>query len=159
MLVGTYPHAGEAEGINTHAADVIALATGGDEALARRPADMGGPQAIHVYRAKRKLRQLQPFLVGEMQSMVNVAVMHLNQWTTEHWGEEVELVEDSAPDQHGPQEGAARPSASTTTADGGSNVAARTTRPSTTTDGDLSEGTEPRRRRALDSPSSLDNDD
>ncbi|CAE7939226.1 Ttll5 [Symbiodinium necroappetens] len=109
VLVGNYPHTGEAEGVSaaaTHPADVIALATGGRETTTRQHA-AGGPQAIHVYRAKRKLRQLQPFLTGEMQAMVNIAVMHLHQWTTEHWGDEVELVEDSAPEQPEPQEGVA----------------------------------------------------
>ena len=49
VLVGAYPHAGEAEEISaimTHPADVIALATGGSATLTRRPA-AGGPQAIH----------------------------------------------------------------------------------------------------------------
>ena len=40
VLVGTYPHAGEAEGVSataTHPADVIALATGGER---QRPDNM-----------------------------------------------------------------------------------------------------------------------
>ena len=165
VLVGAYPHAGEAEGVSataTHPADVIALATGGRETTTRQHA-AGGPQAIHVYRAKRKLRQLQPFLTGEMQTMVNIAVMHLQQWTTEHWGDDVELVEDSAPEQPEPQEGAARPSTSTTTADGGPAEAASTERPTTTAAAAevnaVSGGRRREPRRRFTTPSSLDNDD
>ena len=55
VLVGAYPHAGEAEGV-AHPADVLALARGANE---RRP-PTGEPQALHVYRAKKKLRGLQP---------------------------------------------------------------------------------------------------
>ena len=88
-------------------------------------------------------------MTGDMQAMVNVAVMHLHQWTTEHWGDEVELVEDSAQDPPGTTEGAARPSPSTTTADGG-REAASTERP-TTTAAAVNGGRrrEPRRRLSL----------
>ena len=67
---------------------------------------------------------------------------------TEHWGDEVELVND---DDEGKDQ--ARPS------DDNTEGAARTSRPTTTADRGQSECSEPRHRRALDSPSSLDNDD
>ena len=141
VLVGTYPHAGDAEGV-PHAADVIAMAEGDQN---RRATCGGQPQALHVYRAKRKLRQLQPFLVGDLQREVRVALLHLAQWTTEHWGEEVELVQDN--DDSNVDEG-------------GEATAARASKPTTTAAEQWgSEGAEPRRRRSLDSPSSLDNDD
>ena len=58
MLVGTYPHRGEAEQTEALPADVLALSNGAQEGRGGNNA----PQALHVYRAKRKLRQLQPSL-------------------------------------------------------------------------------------------------
>ena len=54
VLVGAYPHAGEAEGVSSmapHPADVIALEAGGNESLPWRPT-AGGPQAIHAGQAQ-----------------------------------------------------------------------------------------------------------
>ncbi|CAE7934152.1 pol, partial [Symbiodinium necroappetens] len=50
------------------------------------------PDALHVYRAQRALRQLHPFLEGEMRVLGEQALDQLGAWIQSHWGEEVQLL-------------------------------------------------------------------
>ncbi|CAE7266607.1 unnamed protein product, partial [Symbiodinium microadriaticum] len=73
--------------------------------------DRGGgnpPDAIHVYKAQRSLRQLLPFLDGEMRMMGESALTHIGEWIRAHWGESVQLLssdeETVNPEHHRPEE-------------------------------------------------------
>ncbi|CAE7550172.1 unnamed protein product [Symbiodinium microadriaticum] len=50
------------------------------------------PDALHVYRAQRALRQLHPFLEGEMRRLGEQALNQLGAWMPSHWGEAVQLL-------------------------------------------------------------------
>ena len=89
VLVGIYPHRREAE--RMHPADVIAQ-QGGQPELPSQRRDRDPPDAVHVYKAQRALRRLQPFLEGEMQVLGSQALAHLGEWIRAHWREEVQLL-------------------------------------------------------------------
>ena len=74
VLVGIYPHREEAE--HMHPADVIAQ-QGGQPDVPSQRRDRDPPDAVHVYKAQRALRRLQPFLEGDMQTLGSQAFAHL----------------------------------------------------------------------------------
>ena len=87
----------EALAPTTHPADVLGLQKGAREAQTR-----GGSRQIPdtSYAAKARLRRLVPFLVGDE---VKKALQALVEWTTQHWGDDVELVgEDDLAHEHDP---------------------------------------------------------
>ena len=90
--MGEYPHRGVAEALapTTHPADVVGQQAGAREGQARGGEDPPNPR--HVSAAKARLRRLVPFLVGDVLVEVNKALKALVEWTTQHWGEDVELV-------------------------------------------------------------------
>ena len=166
VLVGIYPHWGENEYI--HPADTIAQNQHEGEQTLRHPIS-DPPDALHVYKAQRALRQLHPYLEGEMRALGEEALNQLGAWIQSHWGEAVQLLssdEEAAPQQSreepAPERGRPLPA---TVLDGGSG-AASSTAPYTRFTAPTSEGEAERepqgtavRRRSLTSPSSLDNDD
>ncbi|CAE7823904.1 unnamed protein product [Symbiodinium sp. CCMP2456] len=83
VLVGNYPHKTNAEALPAHPADVIRIAGGAPEEQMRKGREA---DAVHVYKAKKLLRELTPFLSGDIRWRVDQALQHLVQWTTEHWG-------------------------------------------------------------------------
>ncbi|CAE7029399.1 ALB3.2 [Symbiodinium sp. KB8] len=89
VLVGIYPHRGEAERI--HPSDVIAQQRGEPDLPSQRR-DRDPPDAVHIYKTQRAPRRLQPFLEGEMQVLGGQALAHLGEWIRAHWGEEVQLL-------------------------------------------------------------------
>ena len=178
VLVGIYPHRGEAEQV--HPADAIAQQEGRHHLEQHSHRDP--PEAIHVYKAQRLLRQLVPFLHGDMREMGSKALAHLGDWIQSHWGEAVQLLssedETSPPhrDRHvqpTANEDGGEPNsegvpykhegAAATIMDPISGAASSTT-PFTRsaapgTEGEASSEPNSRRRRGFTSPSSLDNDD
>ena len=158
----------EALAPTTHPADVVGQQAGARSGQARGGEDPPNPR--HVYAAKARLRRLVPFLVGDVLVEVNKALKALVEWTTQHWGEDVELVgeEDLEPmnmnhhdsfgfgrrgDQvRGWHDGRGR-------ADGEGAASAPTT--TTGFSGSTPEAPAPElnRRRRFTSPSSLDQDD
>ncbi|CAE7948409.1 pol [Symbiodinium sp. KB8] len=73
VLVGIYPHWGENEYI--HPADTIAQNQQVGEQTLRHP-NNDPPDALHVYKAQRALRQLHPFLEGPLSGPVFVQRNH-----------------------------------------------------------------------------------
>ena len=181
VLVGIYPHRGEAEQV--HPADVIAQQE--DQHQQAQHPRQDPPDALHIYKAQCYLRQLIPFLDGDMRKLGDNALAHLGDWIRSHWGESVQLLssdeENTQPEQGRP----AQPTANedqggqslggTPYADEGAEEtlmdltsgAASSTAPFTRSaaprpEGDHNTGpseSRDRRRRAFTSPSSLDNDD
>ena len=177
VLVGIYPHRGEAEQV--HPADAIAQQEDRHQQVQHPRRDP--PDALHIYKAQRQLRQLVPFLDGDMRELGNQALAHLGDWIQSHWGEPVQLLssddETSQPQQERPAQPAAHEAegsprlyihegAAETLVDLTSGAVSSTT-PFTRsaaprTEGEYNEApSEPRsrRRRGFTSPSSLDNDD
>ena len=178
VLVGIYPHRGEAEQV--HPADAIAQQEDRHQQVQHPHRDP--PDALHVYKAQRLLRQLVPFLHGDMREMGDKALAHLGDWIQSHWGEAVQLLSSDdetsqlhqdrrahpADDEHGGgpgSEGAPfkHQGAAATLMDPTSGAASSTT-PFTRsaaprTEGEASSEPQSRRRRGFTSPSSLDNDD
>ena len=89
VLVGIYPHRGENEYI--HPADTIAQNQEGPGQALQHPRS-DPPDALHVYKAQRALRQLHPFLEGEMRVLGDQALDQLGAWIQSHWGEAVQLL-------------------------------------------------------------------
>ena len=56
----------------------------------------GEANAAHVLRARRRLRELLPFLEGEAKSATTKALQEPDTWAAEYWGEEevVEIADD-----------------------------------------------------------------
>ena len=178
VLVGIYPHRGEAEQV--HPADVIAQRE--DRPHQEQHPHRDPPDALHVYKAQRLLRQLVPFLQGDMREMGSKAMAHLGDWIQSHWGEAVQLLsseeEASQPNHDRPEQPATsdegegpnsekavhkQEGAAATLMDPNSGAASSTT-PFTRSAAPRTEGEHPseprgRRRRGFTSPSSLDNDD
>ena len=178
VLVGIYPHRGEAEKV--HPADAIAQQE--DRHQQEQHPHRDPPEAIHVYKAQRLLRQLVPFLHGDMREMGSKALAHLGDWIRSHWGESVQLLssedEASSPHRDRPAQPTVRgergehdsegvpykhEGAAATIMDPNSGAASSTT-PFTRsaaprTEGGASNEPRSRRRRGFTSPSSLDNDD
>ncbi|CAE7938916.1 pol, partial [Symbiodinium necroappetens] len=169
VLVGIYPHRGENEYI--HPADTIAQNQHGPGQVLQHPRG-DPPDALHVYKAQRALRQLHPFLEGEMRVLGDQALDQLGAWIQSHWGEAVQLLssdeEAEAPprqsreEEQTPERGRMQ-TATILDADSG---AASSTAPFTRFTAPAREGStegEPQaaaaRRRSFTSPSSLDNDD
>ncbi|OLP96323.1 hypothetical protein AK812_SmicGene21460 [Symbiodinium microadriaticum] len=99
VLVGIYPHWGENEYI--HPADTIAQNQHEGEQTLRHPIS-DPPDALHIYKAQRALRQLHPYLEGEMRALGEEALNQLGAWIQSHWGEDVQLLssdEEAAPQQ------------------------------------------------------------
>ena len=74
VLVGISPHWGENEYI--HPADTIAQSQHEGEQTLRHPSN-DPPDALHVYKAQRALRQLHPYLEGEMRALGEQALNQL----------------------------------------------------------------------------------
>ena len=62
VLVGIYPHRGEAE--NVHPADTIGLQRGDEEQEQHSRGQRQQPDAVHVSMAQKYLRRLLPFIAG-----------------------------------------------------------------------------------------------
>ena len=181
VLVGIYPHRGEAE--QTHPADVIAQQEDQPQQVQHPHRDP--PDALHIYKAPRYLRQLIPFLDGNMRNLGDNALTHIGDWIRSHWGDSVQLLSSDDEEVQPEQDRPAQPAADvdegdqhlrgTPYADEGAEEtlmdmasgAASSTAPFTRSAAPRPEGdnktfpSEPRarRRRAFTSPSSLDNDD
>ncbi|OLP91631.1 hypothetical protein AK812_SmicGene26645 [Symbiodinium microadriaticum] len=106
VLVGIYPHRGEAEQV--HPADAIAQQEDRHQQLQHPHRDP--PDALHIYKAQRHLRQLVPFLDGDMRELGNQALIHLGDWIQSHWGEPVQLL-SSDDETSQPQQGRPAPPA------------------------------------------------
>ena len=93
VLVGLYPHRGQQE-MAAHPADVLNLQSGASEQVPRQT--RGEAEATHVFRARRRLRALLPFLEEEARSATQQALQKLDAWAAEYWGTEevVETVDD-----------------------------------------------------------------
>ena len=181
VLVGIYPRRGEAEQV--HPADAIAQQEDRHQQVQHPRRDP--PDVLHIYQAQCHLRQLVPFLDGDMRELGDKALTHLGDWIRSHCGESVQLLssddETSQPKRERPAQPTARenegsPSlggvpyanegAAETLMDLTSGAASSTT-PFTRSAAPRPEGeqheapSEPRsrRRRGFTSPSSLDNDD
>ena len=89
VLAGIYPHRGEAE--QTHPADVIAQQGSQPQQQLQHP-HRDPPDAVHIDKAQRHLRQLLPFLEGDMRRMGENALSHIGEWIRSHWGESVQLL-------------------------------------------------------------------
>ncbi|CAE7650990.1 unnamed protein product [Symbiodinium sp. CCMP2456] len=75
-----------------HPADVLAHSGEPDS----QP-DLPEPRPELPLRALKKLRTLVPFLCGEAQDLAAAAVSDLLEWSTQFWGNVVELVDDENP--------------------------------------------------------------
>ncbi|CAE7573834.1 ABCB1 [Symbiodinium necroappetens] len=181
VLVGIYPHRGEAEQV--HPADAIAQQEDRHQQVQHPRRDP--PDALHIYKAQRHLRQLVPFLDGDMRELGNQALAHLGDWIQSHWGEPVQLLssddETSQPQQERPAQPTAHEDEGSPRLEGAPYInegaaetlvdltsgATSSTTPFTRSAAPRPEGeyneapSEPksRRRRGFTSPSSLDNDD
>ena len=82
VLVGIYPHRGEEEQV--HPADAIAQQEDRHQQVQHPRRDP--PDALHIYKAQRHLRQLVPFLDGDMRDLGDKALTHLGDWIRSHWG-------------------------------------------------------------------------
>ena len=166
VLVGIYPHRGENEYI--HPADTIAQNQHGPGQVLRHPSS-DPPDALHVYKAQRALRQLHPFLEGEMRVLGEQALDQLGAWIQSHWGEAVQLLssdEEAPPRQSREEPTPERGGTTLATVPDVESGAASSTAPFTRFTAPTPEGNAEgesqeaaARRRSFTSPSSLDNDD
>ena len=85
VLVGIYPHWGENEYI--HPADTISQNQAEGEQTLRHPIN-DPPDALHVYKAQRALRQLHPYLEGDMRALGEEALNQLGAWIQSHCSEQ-----------------------------------------------------------------------
>ncbi|CAE7584118.1 ABCB1, partial [Symbiodinium sp. KB8] len=107
VLVGIYPHRGETEQV--HPADAIAQQEDRHQQVQHPRRDP--PDALHIYKAQRHLRQLVPFLDGDMRELGNQALAHLGDWIQSHWGEPVQLLSSDDETSQLQQERTAQPAA------------------------------------------------